>query len=129
MPVFRYLLPVLIALTSAPALADDFPFDRELTLDAAALPGSDRLPTLTIGANGQAEAGLWCRTLRGQFSVAGDTVIFIPGQSDQPQCPADRARRDEALAADLAAVTNWTMRGETLTLLGPRRLVYRINTN
>jgi len=127
--MFLFAGGLVLAGGSMPAHAEDFPFGRELTLEAAPAPGSNRLPTLTIGANGEAEAGLWCRTLRGQFSVAGETLIFIPGASDQAQCSPALAARDRELEGALAGVTDWSMQGEALILNGAQRLVYRINTN
>lgn len=123
------LLLAILGTATGPACAEDFPFGQELTLDARAMPGSKRLPILTIGAHGEVEAGLWCRTLRGQFSVAGNTLIFIPGPGDQPQCSPEQTSRDEALAADLAAATTWSMQGEVLILQGAGTLKYRLNTN
>src|SRR5271169_3679575 len=53
------------------ARADDgFPFGFEMTLDAARQPGSKRIPTLEIGDNGEATLDLWCKSGKGQFSVA-----------------------------------------------------------
>src|SRR5438105_4330081 len=45
-----------------PALAADFPYDREMLLDAKPLPGSKRVPILEIGADGRAQVDLWCRS-------------------------------------------------------------------
>ena len=67
-------------LLACPANADEgFPFGFEMTLDALPQPGSKRIPTLEIGDNGEAKLDLWCKTGTGQFSVAGNTVIFVPG--------------------------------------------------
>ena len=124
---------ILIALPliagGARAAEDVFPFERELTLQAPRMAGSKRLPTLDIGRNGEVVVGLWCKSVRGQFSVAGQTIIFIPGAGDNPACSPEQAERDAQLMNDLSQVTNWAMRGETLVLTGPKTLTYRINTN
>lgn len=114
---------------SARAADDEFPFERELTLQAPRTAQSRRVPTLDIGRNGEVLAGLWCKSVRGQFSVAGQTIIFIPGQADSPTCSPSQAERDAQLLNDLSQVTNWAMRGETLILTGPKTLTYRLNTN
>ena len=75
-----------------PARADDeFPFGLEMTLDAARQPGSKRLPTLDIGDSGEATLELWCKGGKGQFSVAGNTVIFVAGPLEDRICPPARA--------------------------------------
>ena len=39
-------------LGSAPARAQEFPFGLEMTLEAARMPGSKRIPSIEIGDNG-----------------------------------------------------------------------------
>src|SRR5476651_1763517 len=74
---------------------DEFPFGLEMTLDAARQPGSKRIPTLDIGDNGEATLDLWCKGGKGQFSVAGNTVIFDPGPLQDRDCPPARAQADD----------------------------------
>ena len=63
-----------------PASAEDgFPFGMEMTLDAIHQPGSKRVPDLDIGENGEVILELWCKGGKGQFSLAGNTVIFVAG--------------------------------------------------
>ena len=57
------------------------------------------LPTLEIGENGEAKLDLWCKSGRGQFSVAGDTVIFMPGTIADNSCTPSLAQADDALIA------------------------------
>ena len=74
------LILAAAAFDGDPARAEDgFPFGFEMTLDAARQPGSKRVPTLEIGDNGEAMLELWCKGGKGQFSVAGNTVIFVAG--------------------------------------------------
>ena len=76
------------AVNAVPARADEgFPFGFEMTLDVARQPGSKRLPTLEIGDNGEATLELWCKGGKGQFSVAGNTVIFVAGPLEDRACP------------------------------------------
>ena len=77
------------AISATPACAqEEFPFGTLMTLDAARQPGSKRIPTLEIGDNGEVVLELWCKGGKGQFSVAGNTVIFVPGPMEDRACPA-----------------------------------------
>ena len=67
----------------APAQAQEFPFGLEMTLEAARMPGSKRIPSLDIGDNGEVELELWCKGGKGQFSVAGNTIVFVPGAMEE----------------------------------------------
>jgi hypothetical protein len=117
-------------ITAGPARADDgFPFGFEMTLDAARQPGSKRIPTLEIGDNGEVELDLWCKSGKGQFSVAGNTVIFVPGQLQDRDCPPARAQADDELVAALSEAVTWKRRGDLVSFIGTRPLRFRINTN
>ncbi|WP_376738660.1 META domain-containing protein [Rhodopseudomonas sp. B29] len=107
----------------------DFPFGLEMTLDAPPKPGSKRIPSVEIGDKGEARLELWCKSGSGQFSVAGNTVIFVPGPLEDRNCPPDRAQADDALVAALAAATNWTRQGDLVSFTGSQPLRFRINSN
>ena len=112
------------------ACADDgFPFGFEMTLDAAPQAGSKRIPTLEIGDSGEAKFELWCKGGRGQFSVAGNTVIFVPGQLQDRGCPPARAQADDELVAALSEAATWKRRGDLVSFIGSKPLRFRINTN
>lgn len=109
---------------------DGFPFDQDLTLDAAPMRGSKRVPSLQIGRNGDVIVELWCKGTRGQFAVANDTVIYVPGPVEDRNCPADRAQADDAVLAALADAATWRWQGDVLVLAGSRQqLRFRLNTN
>jgi len=113
-----------------PARADDgFPFGMEMTLDAARQPGSKRIPDLDIGDQGEVVLELWCKGGKGQFSVAGNTVIFVPGQLENRDCPPARAQADDDLLAALGEVTTWKRQGDSVSFIGPRTLRFHLNTN
>jgi META domain len=113
-----------------PAFADDgFPFGFEMTLDAAPLAGSKRIPTLEIGDNGEAKLDLWCKSGTGQFSVAGNTVIFVPGQLQDRDCAPARAQADDELVGALSEAATWKRRGDLVSFIGNKPLRFRINTN
>ena len=109
--------------------ADGFPFGMEMTLDAARLPGSKRVPDLDIGDHGEVVLELWCKGGKGQFSVAGNTVIFVAGQIEDRACPANKAQLDDELVAALSEASTWKRQGDYVSFIGARTLRFRINTN
>ena len=123
---------LLLAAVSSPSQAvaeDGFPFGLEMTLDAVRQPGSKRVPDLEIGDNGEVILELWCKGGKGQFSVAGDTVIFVPGQFEDRNCSPQRAQADDELVAALSEVTAWKRQGDVVSFIGPKTLRFRLNTN
>ncbi|WP_426436820.1 META domain-containing protein [Bradyrhizobium genosp. P] len=124
------LVLVSTALGSIPAQAqEEFPFGFLMTLDTARMPGSKRVPSLEIGDNGEVSIELWCNGGKGQFSVAGNTIIFIPGAMENRSCPPDRAQADSDLLAALSDLTTWRRQGDLVTLTGSKSLRFQINTN
>ena len=124
-------LVLVAALQAVPARADDdgFPFGLEMTLDVARQPGSKRLPTLEIGDNGEVVLELWCKAGKGQFSVAGNTVIFVAGPLEDRSCPPDKAQADDDLVAALTEATTWRRQGDAVSFIGSRTLKFHLNTN
>jgi hypothetical protein len=123
-------LVLVAALHGTPALADDgFPFGLEMTLDVARQPGSKRLPTLEIGDNGEVVLELWCKGGKGQFSVAGNTVVFVAGPLQDRACPSARAWADDELVTGLSEATTWKRQGDFVSFQGTKSLRFRINTN
>ncbi len=109
--------------------AEQFPFGMEMTLDAARLPGSKRVPDLDIGEDGEVVLELWCKGGKGQFSVAGNTVIFVAGPIEDRGCPANKAQLDDELVAALGEATTWNRQGDYVSFIGSKTLRFRINTN
>ena len=121
---------LLLAAVFTPALADDgFPFGTEMTLDVGRQPGSKRIPNLEIGDAGEVVFELWCKGGKGQFSVAGNTVIFVAGEMENRACPPDRAQQDDELIAALSEAGTWKRQGDFVSFVGTRTLRFRINTN
>jgi heat shock protein HslJ len=116
-------------LGSLPAQAQEFPFGFEMTLDGARMPGSKRIPSLDIGDNGEVVLELWCKGGKGQFSVAGNTIVFVAGEMENRSCPPDRAQADDELIAALGDAATWRRQGDFVTLTGSKQLRFRINTN
>ncbi|MDN4983505.1 META domain-containing protein [Bradyrhizobium arachidis] len=119
----------LLVMSAVARAQEGFPFGTEMTLEAAPQPGSKRIPNIEIGDNGEVVLELWCKGGKGQFSVAGSTVIFVPGQIQDRSCPPAKAQADDDLVAALAAVETWKRQGDALTLIGPKTLRFRENGN
>jgi hypothetical protein len=124
------LMLAAAAFHAVPASADEgFPFGFEMTLDAARQPGSKRVPSLEIGDNGEAVLELWCKGGKGQFSVAGNTVIFVAGPLEDRACPPAKAQADDDLVAALSEAATWSRQGDVISFIGTRPLRFRLLTN
>lgn len=115
--------------TVAAQAASEFPFGTEMTLDAASQPGSKKIPTLEIGESGEAVLDLWCKSGKGQFSVANDTIIFVPGTMEDRGCTPMRSQADDALVATLSDAATWKRQGDFVSFVGAKTLRFRLNTN
>jgi len=124
------LIAIAAVAGAAKASAENgFPFGQELTLDSRPQPGSKRIPSLEIGDSGETRLELWCKSGRGQFSVAGETIIFMPGAMEDRPCPPDKVQLDDALVAALSEASNWKRQGDYISFLGPKTLRFHLNTN
>lgn len=93
------------------------------------MPGSKRIPSLEIGDNGEVILALWCKSGKGQFSVANDTVIFVPGPLDDRNCTPSNAQADDALVSALSDAATWKRQGDFVSFVGAKTLRFRLNTN
>ena len=124
------LLLASVAPNASQAQADNgFPFGMEMTMDVPPQPGSKRIPNLEIGDRGEVVLELWCKGGKGQFSVAGNTVIFVPGAMENRNCPANRAQADDDLIAALTDAATWRRQGDAISFIGSKTLRFRLNTN
>jgi hypothetical protein len=125
------LLLIGAALPFSPARAadDGFPFGTEMQLDVNRQAGSKRIPNLEIGDAGEVALELWCKGGKGQFSVAGNTVIFVLRGMENRPCPPDRAQQDDELIAALSEAGTWKRQGDFVSFIGSKTLRFRINTN
>ena len=114
------------AFVTAAFAQSDFPYDRDMVLDAPPMRGSKRVPVLAIGADGRAQIDLWCKRGQGQATIAGDTITIIIGAMADEPCTPERAQADENMIAALTAATNWSLRGDVLTLTGGATLRFRL---
>ena len=104
----------------------DFPYDRDMVLDARPMRGGKRVPVLAIGAGGRAQIDLWCKRGEGQAAIAGDTITIIIGAMADEPCTGERAQADEDMIAALSGVTGWSVRGDVVTLTGDKPLRFRL---
>ena len=123
------LLVAAVPTTSHAQADNGFPFGLEMTLDVGRLPGSKRIPNLEIGDAGEVVLELWCKGGQGQFSVAGNTVIFVAGAMENRTCPPDRAQADDDLIAALSDAATWKRQGDFVSFIGTKTLRFRLNTN
>jgi hypothetical protein len=125
------LLCLMLSISLLPAMASEraFPFDRELMLDVAPMPGSKRVPIIEIDQNGAASIDLWCASLRGQATVGDDSISIVPGPLQSAQCAPDRRSVDENLLAALVQATNWKRNGNMIEFRGATTLRFRLMTN
>jgi heat shock protein HslJ len=123
------LAGAVVMMLTATAAAAEFPFERELQLEAKPLPGSKRVPMLEILREGRALIDLWCKSGDGRVEVSGDTIKIRIEAMKVESCTPERMERDEALAAALAAVTQWRMEDDVLVLIGPTELRYALSSH
>ena len=121
----------LVLVIGAPAAQaqSEFPYDRDLVLDARPMSGGKRVPVLAIESNGRAQIDLWCKRGAGQAAISGDAITITPGAMTDEPCTPERAQADDEMLAALAQVTGWSARGDMVTLTGARPLRFRLATN
>jgi hypothetical protein len=127
--VSRYLAAGVAAMLAATALAAEFPFERELLLEAKPLPGSKRVPMLEITRDGRAIIDLWCRSGEGRVKLEDDMIELTLGAMREEGCTPERTERDEAIAAALGKVMNWSMEDNVLVLIGPTELRFTLSSH
>src|SRR5436309_14688171 len=116
--VAMVLLVTAVPTTGYAQAASGFPFGLEMTLDVGRQPGSKRIPNLEIGDAGEVVLELWCKGGKGQFSVAGNTVIFVAGAMENRTCPPDRAQADDDLIAALTEAGTGKRQGDFVSFVG-----------
>ena len=100
----RVGLPLILTGFACVAEAQsEFPYDRDLVLDARAMRGGKRVPVLSVEQNGRAQIDLWCKRGDGQAAIAGDTITITVGTMRDEPCTPERAQADEDMLAALAA--------------------------
>lgn len=129
---------VLLLLSGACAFAaEQFPFDQELTLDAAPMRPGKRMPMLGVAPNGDAAIGLWCKTVPAHVEFSDNTIKIdagplpdaLPEMMGRDQCTPARIQADSDLLSALTQVATWHLQGSAVVLVGPKTLKFRPPTN
>jgi heat shock protein HslJ len=123
------LAVIATMLVSPLGFAAEFPFERELLLEAKPLPGSKRVPMLEVRRDGRAIVDLWCRSGEARVKIEDDVIEFTLGAMREEGCTPERTQRDEALAAALGKVMNWSLEDDVLVLSGPTELRYMLSSH
>jgi heat shock protein HslJ len=116
---------VLALILTSAAQAQDFPYDRDLVLDARPMRGGKRVPVPSIDARGAAQIDLWCKRGQGQAVIAGGTITIIVSSMADETCTPERAQADEQMILALSQVTTWSLRGDVVTFNGVVPLRFR----
>ena len=125
-----WTLIVLSAVTVSSVQAQpEFPYDRDLILDARPMRGGKRVPILSVGANGRAQIDLWCKRGQGDVVIAGGTMTIMVGAMRDEPCTPERTQADEEMIDALGQVTAWSFRGDLVTLTGAKALRFRAAAN
>ena len=119
----------LLSILAVDAMAQDFPFDQEMLLDARPLAGSRRVPILEISAQGSAQVDLWCHSGAAQVAISGATIKFTLGPMREEACTPERTQRDEVMAAALAQVTRWRLDQDVIVFTGSADLRFRLSSH
>lgn len=127
--LLRLSIIAVTAFVATSAAAQQFPFDRDLILEARPMRGGKRVPILTIEASGRVQIDLWCKRGQGQATLAGDTMTIQVGTMKDEPCTPERTQADEDMLAALNGVTGWNRRGEVVTLTGATPLRFRAASN
>ena len=120
----------LLLAQAAARAAGEFPFDRELILDARRVGGLKRLPILTVEPNGNAVVDLWCKTVQARVALSGTAIKVeaaplpeeLPSMMVAGQCSPERMQADQDMLAALTQVTEWRWQGGAVVLSGPAAL-------
>ncbi|MGE0034006.1 MAG: META domain-containing protein [Xanthobacteraceae bacterium] len=108
---------------------EQFPFDRELLLDAQPMKGSKRIPILAVGRQGETTIDLWCNSVEGQIVVVDGIISIMTGAKTNRPCDAARLRGDDEILKALLDAKTWRREGNVVTFSGARTLRFRIPTN
>ena len=124
------LVPVLLgAAVFAAAAESGFPFDQELLLDTAPMKGSKRVPSIEVRPDGVAAIDLWCASGAGRVELDGPSISIVPHSMEPASCAPERMQRDAGMISALTQITTWRLEGDTVVLIGPQTLRYRLSSH
>ena len=135
--VCAIFISALLFGTEPAKTAGEFPFDRELLLDAAPMRPGKRMPILAVAPDGKATIDLWCRSVTAQVELSDAGIKIEPGPLPEGlpemmgsgQCTPERMQADQDLLTAFTQVTSWRSQGGALVLEGPTRLKFRPASN
>jgi heat shock protein HslJ len=127
--IVAFGMALTVAFAGETFARSEFPFGKELFLDARPMKGSKRIPIIDVSENGAAAIDLWCNSVQAQLVVVNDTITVLTGQQTDRACPPERARGDQEIMDALQQVTNWRREGDSVVLIGPRTLRFRLPTH
>lgn len=116
-----------LALCGGAVVAQQFPFDQVLVLDAPRIGQVKRVPVLTIGADGRTTVDLWCKTVPALFEVSGAEIRIqtaplpeaLPLYMSSGQCSPERMQADVGLLDQLMQASEWQRQGDRVILKAP----------
>jgi hypothetical protein len=129
LPVGAVLTALMVAgavFDGRAAAAGDFPFGRELLLEAPPMRPGKRMPALTVDDSGNGVFDLWCRSVGVRLVLGVDKVqvqaeplpTTPPAMQSAGQCTPERMSADDDLYVAFVTVSGWTMSGNTVTFSG-----------
>lgn len=133
----RYAVGAACALLTLQALpaaaAGEFPYERELILEARRMGVAKRMPMLTVEPNGKAVIDLWCKTIDARVEIGEGTIRIdaaplpeeMPQMMAPGQCSPERMQADQDMLASLAQATQWRIQGQLVVLNSPGELRFR----
>jgi hypothetical protein len=127
--VFAICIAASAVMLQPAAAQKAFPYDAELRLDAAPMPGSKRLPWLQFSDNGAVDIDLWCASGRGRAVVVDRSITITPTALRDNQCSPAQLEADKDFLTKLMQVTAWRWDGFLLVLEGPESLRWRPASN
>jgi hypothetical protein len=124
---------LLLLSCAAGVLAEPFPFDQELLLDAAPMRPGKRMPILIVEPNGNARIDLWCKTVSARVEISDAAIKIeasplpeaLPEIMSAGQCTSERTQADEEMLAALTQVTGWQRENGGIVLSGPQTFKFR----
>ncbi len=134
---FSFVGIVAVIMAATGAWAGEFPYDRELQLQAPPMPPGKRMPVINFAVNGATRIDLWCRTVAARVEIADATIKIEPeplpenppAMQSAGQCSQARFEADATFVAALTQVTAWQIERGDLVLIGPERLRFRGSSN
>lgn len=137
MAAFVVLTAAVTGLVREGHAAGEFPYDKELILDAKRIGSPKRVPILTVESSGNAVIDLWCKTVPARVQVTDSNMTIetaplpeqLPSMMVPGQCSPERMQADQDFLAALTQATEWRWQGSVFVLSGPVPLRFRASSH